>query len=88
MPVFQVEQSDNKKCKPLAAGAVEQNVLDARDETVEYLPVYDGNMWDLHQCCPCDPGATQMQREQITEEYVREITGLVRRFLDGYDDSE
>ena len=88
VPVWQVEKSDNKNCKPLAAGAVEQNVLDARDETVEYLPVYDGNMWDLHQCCPCDPGATQMQREQITEEYVREITGLARRFLDGYDDSE
>ena len=27
-----------------------------------------------------------MQREQITGEYVRKITGLMRRFLDGCDD--
>ena len=85
VPVWQVEKSNNKN-PSLAAGAVEQNVLHARDETVEYLSVYDGNMWDLHQCRPCDPGATQMQREQITGEYVRKITGLMRRFLDGCDD--
>ena len=89
MPVWQVKNQSNKEKPPLAAAAVEQIYLHARDETVEYVPVYDGDAWELYQCRPCDPGATQMQREQITGEYVRLDTYMkerIRRFLAGYDD--
>ena len=65
----------------------EQIYLHAKDETVEYVPTYDGNAWELRLCEPCRP---HMQREQIAAEdtqlddaFMKERTD---RYLAGDDD--
>ena len=75
--------------KPIAAAiaaTAEQIYLHATGETVEYVPAYDGNAWELRLCEPCRP---QMQREQITAEGVQLDTFMkerIERYIAGCDD--
>ena len=86
VPVWRTTGSKAKNPSSEENPSLNKEVLYARGETVEYVPVYDGDAWELYQCRPCDPGMTQMQLEQITGEDVRYMKECVKRYLAGDDD--